>query len=96
MHFASPSLLLLHGAFLCLLPCCRWQDAGLLYIAELALTAPCPDGWTVHLDNDGSEFFYNPTTQASTYEHPMDQHYRDMYQQKKQEQQQQQQQSQPC
>lgn len=72
------------------------QDAGLLYIAELALTAPCPDGWTVHLDNDGNEFFYNPTTQASTYEHPMDQHYRDMYQQKKQEQQQQRQQSQPC
>ncbi len=29
-------------------------DADLLYIAEWALTAPCPDGWTVHLDAGGS------------------------------------------
>ncbi|KAF6252107.1 hypothetical protein COO60DRAFT_558813 [Scenedesmus sp. NREL 46B-D3] len=65
------------------------QDAGLLYIAEQALTAPCPEGWTVHLDGDGNEFFHNPTTQASTYEHPMDQHYRELYQQEKLQQQQQ-------
>lgn len=61
------------------------QDADLLYIAELAMTAPCPDGWTIHLDKHGNEFFYNTTSQASTYEHPMDEHYRQLYQQKRQE-----------
>ena len=25
-------------------------DADLLYVAEWALMAPVPDGWTVHLD----------------------------------------------
>jgi hypothetical protein len=27
-------------------------DSDLLYIAEWALTAPVPDGWTVHLDSE--------------------------------------------
>jgi hypothetical protein len=76
------------GASFCLCAA-ACQDASLLYIAEQALTAPCPDGWTVHLDSDGNEFFYNPTSQASTYEHPMDQHFRKMYNMKKLEQQQQ-------
>jgi hypothetical protein len=44
----------------------------------------------VHLDNDGNEFFYNPSTQASIYEHPMDQHFRELYKQKKLEHQQEQ------
>jgi hypothetical protein len=83
-------MLLLLNALCDLCTAAVWQDAGLLYIAEAALTAPCPDGWTVHLDADGNEFFYNPATQASTYEHPMDQHHREMYRQKKLEQQQQQ------
>ena len=52
------------------------QDAHLLYIAEWALTAPVPEGWTVHLDRKGNEFFYNAVTNKSTYEHPMDQHYK--------------------
>eukprot|EP00878_Enallax_costatus_P016571 GHUV01017387.1.p1 GENE.GHUV01017387.1~~GHUV01017387.1.p1 ORF type:complete len:508 (+),score=196.39 GHUV01017387.1:301-1824(+) len=61
------------------------EDADLLYIAEWALTAPCPDGWIIHLDKEGNEFFYNGDTQASTYEHPMDEHYRRIYQEKKQQ-----------
>ena len=55
------------------------DDADLLYIAEWALTAPMPDGWTVHLDGDGNEFFYSAATNNSTYEHPMDEHYRQYY-----------------
>jgi hypothetical protein len=43
---------------------------------DRALTAPLPEGWTVHLDGDGNEFFFNAATNASTYEHPMDEHYR--------------------
>lgn len=30
----------------------------------------------MHLDGEGQEYFQNIGTQESTYEHPMDQHYR--------------------
>lgn len=40
------------------------QDADLLHIAEQALLAPLPPGWTVHLDGDGAEYFHNTETQA--------------------------------
>lgn len=53
-------------------------DADLLYIAEWAMTAPVPEGWTVHLDAEGNEFFYNAATNRSSYEHPMDQQYREV------------------
>ena len=59
------------------------QDQQLLYIAEWALNAPLPPGWTVHLDEQGNEFFFNAETRASTYEHPLDQHYRTYYQEVK-------------
>lgn len=54
-------------------------DAELLYIAEWALTAPLPDGWTEHSDASGNEFYYNAMTGVSTYEHPLDEHYRAYY-----------------
>ena len=54
-------------------------DADLLYIAEWALTAPLPEGWTEHLDHDGNEFYYNSVTGVSTYEHPLDEQYRAYY-----------------
>jgi hypothetical protein len=57
----------------------------LLYIAEMALSAACPDGWTIHLDGSGNEYFYNSATQTSTYEHPMDNVYRSMYHEEKQQ-----------
>ena len=58
-------------------------DADLLYIAEWALTAPVPDGWSVHLDAEGLEFFHNVVTNESRYEHPMDAHYIRLYEQKR-------------
>ncbi|KAG2432380.1 hypothetical protein HYH02_012952 [Chlamydomonas schloesseri] len=61
------------------------EDADLLHIAEWALTAPLPEGWTVHLDGEGNEFFYNAATNASTYEHPMDEHYRAYYRKMKEQ-----------
>lgn len=61
------------------------EDSDLLYIAEWALTAPLPEGWTVHLDGEGNEFFYNAATNASTYEHPMDEHYRAYYRKMKEQ-----------
>ena len=58
-------------------------EKDLLYIARWALTAPVPDGWSVHLDGDGLEFFHNVVTGESQYEHPMDAHYTRLYNQKR-------------
>lgn len=35
----------------------------------------------MHLDAAHNEFFHNTATGESTYEHPLDQHYRQLYQQ---------------
>lgn len=61
------------------------NDPDLLYIAEWALTAPVPEGWTVHLDGEGQEFFHNAASAVSMYEHPMDEHYKQYYQKKREE-----------
>jgi len=61
-------------------------DKELLYIAEWALTAPLPDGWTEHSDASGNEFYYNAMTGVSTYEHPLDEQYRSYYRQIKEQQ----------
>ena len=58
-------------------------ERDLLYIARWALTAPVPDGWSVHLDEDGLEFFHNVVTGESQYEHPLDAHYTRLYNQKR-------------
>mmetsp|Transcript_43771 Transcript_43771/g.72906 ORF Transcript_43771/g.72906 Transcript_43771/m.72906 type:complete len:256 (-) Transcript_43771:233-1000(-) len=75
------------------------KDAELLYIAEMAMSAPLPAGWAEHTNDEGREFYYNSLTGVSTYEHPLDNHYRSYYhsvkarnQQQQQWQQQQQQQ----
>lgn len=54
-------------------------DAHLLWIAEMALTAPLPVGWTEHQDSAGNVFFYNKATGASTYEHPLDASFKSYY-----------------
>jgi hypothetical protein len=51
-------------------------DAELLYVAEWALTAPPPAGWSVHANAQGAEFFFCEATGVSSYEHPLDAQYR--------------------
>jgi hypothetical protein len=51
-------------------------DQALLHIAEWALVAPVPEGWMTQLDDAGEEYFYNTLTGQTSYEHPMDEHYR--------------------
>ena len=51
-------------------------DRDLFYIAEWALTAPLPAGWSAHLDDEGNEFYYNASLQESTFSHPLDDQYR--------------------
>lgn len=59
------------------------EDADLFYIAEWAIMAPVPDGWTEHMDNEGNEYYHNSATGVSTYEHPMDDQFRSYYRQVK-------------
>ena len=53
-------------------------EGHLLWIAEEGLRAPLPPGYSEHVDADGTPFFCNATTQESSWEHPLDQHYRDL------------------
>lgn len=54
-------------------------DERWFFIAEWAMTAPLPVPWTVHLDSSGDEYFHNPETKTSQYEHPMDKKYKELY-----------------
>lgn len=45
------------------------QDAPLLHIAEAAMCAPLPPGWTVHLDAAGAEYFHCIATQVRGHMH---------------------------
>jgi hypothetical protein len=60
----------------------RWMTWRAQYVrvpAARALTAPVPDGWSEHLDLNGNVFFQNEFTSVSTYDHPLDEHYRAYY-----------------
>ena len=55
------------------------EDKDLHYIAEWALTAPLPAGWSEHTDAAGNEFFFNERTGVSTFAHPLDELYRNYW-----------------
>jgi hypothetical protein len=48
-------------------------------LAQEALMAPLPPGWTAHLDAEGAEYFCPLDSQATTYEHPLDARYKHKY-----------------
>jgi hypothetical protein len=57
-----------------------------MWLAEEACEAPVPTGWASHTDADGELFYYSTSsTEAggdsamSTYEHPLDEHYKALY-----------------
>ena len=54
-------------------------DVNLLWIAEEALCASLPEGWTEHTDQNGNTFYYNSTTGQSSWEHPLDEYYRSLF-----------------
>ena len=47
------------------------------------MAAALPEGWTQHEDKEGFAYFYSSSAQHSTYEHPMDEFYRKVYQRAK-------------
>eukprot|EP00505_MAST-04D_sp_SCG-Rhode-Island_P001095 Stramenopile-MAST_4_protein_1095 len=52
------------------------KESSLLWIAQEAIKAPLPDGWTDHTDESGNVYFYNTQTERSTWVHPLDDHYK--------------------
>ena len=42
------------------------KESSLLWIAQEAIQAPLPAGWSDHTDNNGNVYFYNSKTKAST------------------------------
>ena len=65
-----------------LFSCPLWQpteDTDLLWIAEEALTAGEPEGWTEQMDPNGNLYYYNSTTGQSSRQHPLDEYYQNLY-----------------
>eukprot|EP00747_Dinoflagellata_sp_TGD_P197622 gnl/TRDRNA2_/TRDRNA2_69241_c1_seq1.p1 gnl/TRDRNA2_/TRDRNA2_69241_c1~~gnl/TRDRNA2_/TRDRNA2_69241_c1_seq1.p1 ORF type:complete len:475 (+),score=73.30 gnl/TRDRNA2_/TRDRNA2_69241_c1_seq1:54-1427(+) len=54
-------------------------DHDLLWIAVDALEAPLPHDRTEHFDSDDRVFYYNTTTRVSSWTHPLEHIYREVY-----------------
>ena len=61
------------------------EDNKYLWIAKEALTAKLPAPWKQYQKKDGSgePFYFNTETGESSWEHPLDQHFKEMYQKEK-------------
>ena len=55
------------------------EDREFLYIAEEGLKAAVPEPWEVFYDSKKDMYFYNRVTKETTYEHPLDQAYREKF-----------------
>ena len=51
----------------------------LLWIAEEALTAQLPENWEQGVSDDGTPYHFNTKTNESMWEHPLDEHYRQLF-----------------
>jgi len=54
-------------------------DHHLLWVAEEALHAPLPPHWSSHRDENDDIYFFCQKLNKSTYSHPMDEYYRELY-----------------
>ena len=56
-------------------------DRDLFWIAIDALMAPIPKGWKLYQRKDGTgdPFYFNSKTGESLWDHPLDQHFKDIF-----------------
>lgn len=54
------------------------KEPDLLWIAEEGVSAPVPKPWKACSDADGEIFYFNFETEESVWDHPMDDHYKDL------------------
>jgi hypothetical protein len=60
-------------------------DRDLFWIAKEALKAPIPPGWKLYQRKDGTgdPFYFNAKSGQSLWDHPMDQHYKELFAEEK-------------
>ena len=60
-------------------------DRDLMYIAREALCAGIPDNWKLYQRRNGAEdpFYFNTTTGESSWDHPLDNYYKELFNQQK-------------
>ncbi|CAE7850573.1 CEP164 [Symbiodinium necroappetens] len=54
------------------------KDVDLVWVAREAFEAPLPASWSEHLDQERRIYFFNQVTQQSSWNHPMDEVFRDL------------------
>lgn len=54
-------------------------DGHLMWIAEAAISAPLPAGWTSHSTGDGLVYFHDTNSGETSWEHPQDNFFKDLY-----------------
>ena len=59
------------------------KDRELLWIARESLKAPLPENWKPCQTEDGDIYYFNFKTGESIWDHPCDEHYRNLYKQEK-------------
>ncbi|CAM9341411.1 unnamed protein product [Ectocarpus fasciculatus] len=62
------------------------SDGAYMWIAEEALNADVPEGWVTgegEGEYEGLVYYYNEATGESTWDHPLDEYYRDKFKRKK-------------
>lgn len=57
---------------------CVLSEQNLLWIAADAFKAPLPVSWSSQKDSKGRTFFYNHLTNESSWDHPLDPHFRQL------------------
>ena len=59
------------------------EDKHLMWIAELALTAPLPEDWNSYETPNGELYYHKPETGETSWDHPNDIYFRTLYQKTK-------------
>jgi hypothetical protein len=61
------------------------EDRDLMWIARDALKAPIPPGWKLYQrkNGDGEPFYFTKKTGQSLWDHPLDQHFKDLFAQER-------------
>ncbi|KAI8616800.1 hypothetical protein BC830DRAFT_1116567 [Chytriomyces sp. MP71] len=59
------------------------EDKHLFWIARESLKAPLPPDWKPCQSDDGNIYYFNFSTGESIWDHPCDEHYRQLYEREK-------------